>query len=90
MSQQNVNTAAKESEESSLSTAQVTELYDWVVTFPGLQFPDNFTPPAGSEELVVFLDEGPDYLQVWVRDGQPVAAAAPMDGFFCTLPGEGA
>lgn len=90
MSQQNVNTAAKESKESSLSTDQVLDLYDWVLTVSGLQFPDAFTPPAGSEELVAFLEGGPDYLQVWVIEGYPVAAAAPMDGFFCTLPGEGA
>ena len=31
MSQQNVNTAAKESEESSLSTDQVLDLLDWIL-----------------------------------------------------------
>lgn len=90
MSQQNVNTAAKESEESSLTTDQVLDLFDWILAAPGLQFPDDFTPPEGYEELVAFLDAGPDYLQVWTLDGQPVAAAAPMDGFFCHLSGEGA
>jgi hypothetical protein len=90
MSQRNVNTAAKESKESSLSTDQVLDLFDWLLTVSGLQFPDDFTPPAGSEEHVAFPDDGPDYLQVWTVDGQPVAAAAPMDRFFCTLPGEGA
>lgn len=36
MSQQNVNTAAKESEESSLSTDQVLDLFDWILAAPGL------------------------------------------------------
>lgn len=90
MSQQNVNTAAKESKESSLSTDQILDLFDQVLAVSGLLFPDNFTPPAGSEELVAFFDGEPDYLQVWMVDGHPVAAAAPMDGFFCMLPGEGA
>jgi hypothetical protein len=89
MSQKNVNTAAKESKESSLSTDQVLDLFDWIMTVPGLQFPDNFTPPADSEELVAFWDAGPDYLQVWIVSGYPVAAAAPMDGLFITLPGRG-
>jgi hypothetical protein len=38
MSQKNVNTAAKESKESSLSTDQVLDLFDWIMTVPGLQF----------------------------------------------------
>lgn len=88
MSQKNVNTAAKESKESSLSTDQILDLFNQVLAVPGLLFPDNFTPPAGSEELVAFFDGEPDYLQVWILDGRPVAAAAPMDGFFCMLPGE--
>ncbi|MDU4154850.1 hypothetical protein PO654_25650 [Phytobacter diazotrophicus] len=61
MSQKNVNTAAKESKESSLSTDQVLDLFDWIMTVPGLQFPDTFTPLADSEEIVAFWDAGPDY-----------------------------
>ena len=85
MSQQNVNTAAKESEESSLSTDQVLDLYEWLTACDNLSRPDDFTPPAGSTEVVAYDEYGPDYYQVWLLNGWPVAAAAPMDGFFCQL-----
>lgn len=85
MSQQNVNTAAKESAETSLSTDQVLDLYDWLTGQDNLIRPADFTPPAGSTEVVAYDDYGPDYCQVWLLNGWPVAAAAPMDGFFCQL-----
>ena len=72
------------------SLRRLRDLFDWIMTVPGLQFPDNLTPPADSEELVAFWDAGPDYLQVWIVSGYPVAAAAPMDGLFISLPGKGA
>lgn len=90
MTQRNVQGAAKESSESSLSASQILDLFDWLT---GLQIsvslPD-FTPSAGCEELIAFDSAGPDYYQVWLREGVPVAAAAPLDGLFRILPGENA
>lgn len=88
MTQRNVQGAAKESSESSLSAGQILDLFDWLT---GLQvsvsLPD-FTPPAGWDELIAFDSTGPDYYQVWLREGVPVAAAAPLDGLFRVLPAE--
>ncbi len=63
------------------------------MTVPGLQVSrSTFTPLADSEEIVAFWDAGPGLSQVldcrqailWLQLLQP------MNGFFCTLQGEGA
>ncbi|WP_353614360.1 hypothetical protein [Mangrovibacter phragmitis] len=84
MLQNNVNTAAKESEESSLTDSQIQDLFSWVVhnTVPEGQ-PDDFIPTEGLQELTSFTAEGPDFISVWLDEtGWPVAATAPMDTFF--------
>ena len=91
MTQQNVNTAAKESKESSLKTSHILDLFYYVEEVSACQAqPQSFTPPAGAGELTAFDEEGPDYYSVWLADGWPVAIAAPMDGFFRVLAGEAA
>lgn len=64
-----------------LSPEHITDLFEHVVTVTAEQRQESdFCPPTGSVEYTVF--DGPDYLSVWVLDGWPVAAAAPLDGFF--------
>ncbi|EBU4459582.1 hypothetical protein CXT15_21090 [Salmonella enterica] len=44
-----------------------------------------FESPVGSYELSLINDNCIDYLSVWILDGYPVAAAAPVDNFFRTI-----
>ncbi|WP_318375439.1 hypothetical protein [Enterobacter sp.] len=90
MAQRNVNSAAKESSESSLSTAQILDLFNWIIDAPDSCSADDFSPTADCQELTAFDDHGPDFYVIWLRDSKPVAAGAPLDGLFRIFPAEGA
>ena len=88
MNTQNVNvkTAAQESSRKmgdELTVDQFTDLFCWVLRVTeGVTQPMEFTPPENSQELTLLNDNCADYVSVWVVDGYPVAAGAPMDHFF--------
>lgn len=82
----NVKTAAQESSRkigNELSQEQFTDLFCWVLRVAeGKSQPMEFTPPVDSQELSLMNDDCADYVSIWLVDGYPVAAGAPMDHFF--------
>lgn len=77
----NVNTPTGTCD-SDLTPSQFTDLFCWVLAASeGEPQPAIFTPPANASELTLIDYECPDYISVWVVDGCPVAAAAPLDNF---------
>ncbi|WP_410688342.1 hypothetical protein, partial [Citrobacter braakii] len=85
----NVKTAAQESSgrcESEITAEQIVDLFCWVMAATeGELQPLIFEPPVGSYELSLINENCIDYLSVWILDGYPVAAAAPVDNFFRTI-----
>ncbi|MDV5534993.1 hypothetical protein, partial [Leclercia adecarboxylata] len=85
----NVKTAAQESSgrcDSTLSVAQFTELFCWVLAATeGEPQPAVFTPPACGLEMIMLNKYSDERVSIWIVDSWPVAITLPQENFFRVL-----
>ncbi|MCV2512510.1 hypothetical protein NPS48_13580, partial [Leclercia pneumoniae] len=72
--------------DSTLSVAQFTELFCWVLAATeGEPQPAVFTPPACALEMIMLNKYSDEYVSIWIVDSWPVAIELPQIGFFRVL-----